>query len=73
MTTDTKPAIQCVSIWGNMIAVLGGALPLISVELINFAPSKYVRLTALFMAIIGTVLSTYGRVVDRSKLSGVFR
>lgn len=59
--------------WGNLIAVLGASLPLISVELANFAPSRYVRLTALFVAIIGIVLSTWGRVVDRSKISGVFR
>lgn len=73
MTTESKPAVQCVAIWGNLIAVLGGALPLISVELINFAPSKYVRLSALFVAIIGALLSTYGRVVDTKKISGVFR
>lgn len=72
MTTEAKPAIKCVAIWGNLVAVLGGALPLIAVELINFAPSRYIRLTALFMAIIGTVLSTYGRVVDRTKISSVF-
>lgn len=71
--TTTKPAVQCASIWGNMIAVLGSALPLISVELANFAPSKYVRLAALFVAVLGAVLSTYGRVVDRTKISGVFR
>lgn len=72
-TTESKPAIQCATMWGNLVAVLGASLPLISVELTNFAPSRYVRLTALFVAIIGIVVSTYGRVVDTKKISGVFR
>lgn len=72
-SSETKPAIQCVSIWGNLIAVAGGALPLVAVELANLAPSRYIRLTAVCVTAIGAVLSSYGRVVDRKKISGVFR
>ena len=71
-TNDSKPAIKCATMWGNLVAVMGAALPLISVELANFAPSRYVRLTALFVAIVGIVLSTWGRVVDTKKISGLW-
>lgn len=52
---------------------MGGALPLIAVELANLAPSRYIRLIAVCVTVIGAVLSSYGRVVDTKKLSGVFR
>lgn len=73
MTRNTKPAIQCASMWGNFIAVMGGALPLIAVELVKVAPSHWIRLAALGITSIGAVLSSYGRVTDTKKISGVFR
>lgn len=69
---DTKPAIQCVSIWGNLIAVAGGALPLVAVELANLTPSRYIRLMAVCITAVGAILSSYGRVVDTKKISGLW-